>query len=148
MAGLIGGGKSKNKSSSGAGIPNFLEQFSSANPFLQQFFQQASEASRTGGIGAQNPQIVQTIEQMRRAASLSGRQTEEGLQRSGLAGTGFGQQTLASQNLQSNLAIGRAPVDFASQFSNPQVASGVFQPILGALAAKAKSSGSSGPFSA
>lgn len=151
MASLLGGtGKSRARSATGFNVPGFLneELLPSFRGVLTQQNQQLSEALRTGGIGARIPQIQATVEQARSGFSRAVRDTEASLQRSGLAGTPFGQRTLADLRLSGEQQISQIPAGIAAQAIQgaPQFSQGVLQSILGALASQSQTNQKSGQF--
>lgn len=110
-----GGGKSQARSS-GANLDKFLAEFQEqSGPARQTFFDQLNEALTTGGVGARLPIIQKSVEASKSATSAARVATTESLAKAGIGGTPFGQQILAGQELQGNLATAQIPTNIIQQ---------------------------------
>jgi hypothetical protein len=95
----------------------------------------ADEWQQTGGPGVQIPIISQAQEAQRRATSSALGQTQESLALKGLAGTPFGEQTMASQRQQGAQAVAGIPADVTQWFMQmiPGFTQGQASSVMGAL---------------
>lgn len=112
-----GGGKDTNQPSGSAALERFLGEYTEqTRSGRSTLFAQITEALKTGGVGARLPIVGKAVEASKAATSSAMRGTEETLARTGLTRTPWGQNVLAGQRLEGELAVSRIPTDMTQAF--------------------------------
>lgn len=149
MSTLFGAGSGKSRGTTGLSgnaldlVERRVAPVGANRDLTSEFMRQLSEALRTGGIGAQIPIIQQAVSGANQATSQALRGTEASLASSGLAGTPYGQRTLAETRMSGAQQAARIPTDYAQQFIGgiPQFTQGLLGQVLGAIRKQQTASG-------
>lgn len=112
-----GGAKDFDQPSGSAALERFLGEYTEqTRSGRSELFSQITEALKTGGVGARLPIVGKAVEASKAATATAMRGTEETLARTGLTRTPWGQNVLASQRLEGELATSRIPTDMTQAF--------------------------------
>lgn len=112
----MGGGGGKSNGQTGTNLLPFAKAFEGeTRPLRSELFGNITEALRSGGVGANVPIIQSSVSSAREALSGALRGSSEGLSRSGLSGTPFGQRQMATQRQSGLTGISQLPTQLAQQ---------------------------------
>ena len=133
----VGGGKSKAGGEMPKAMQNIITQFWNETSTLRSEIQtQLLEAAQTGGAQAQIPIVQKAEAAQRRQNALALRDIEMQLGKTGLAGTPFGENIRAQQEMSGRTALAGIGPEMAGQFISqiPGYVMGAAQSIMGSLA--------------
>lgn len=112
----MGGGGGKSSGQTGQNLLPFAKAFEGeTRPLRSQLFGNITEALRSGGVGANVPIIQSSVSAARSSLGEALRGSSEGLSRSGLQGTPFGQRQMAQSRQQGMMGISQIPTQLAQQ---------------------------------